>query len=149
MGVALACQAVSSARNAASRTAASGWVARPRTAKIGSVSVRPSACSTVAVTPALTSSYRRLHADEPVMPSSAASDSSGSDIWCSARRAALRSGQAWAAAAGLAAIRGSRSRAPSQASKRVRSAVMRASAEVRRDSSAWAASSPLSVLTWP
>ena len=111
--------------------------------------MRPSACSTVAVTPALTSSYSRLQADDPVMPSSAASDSSGSDIWCAARRAALRSGHAWAAACGLAAISGSRSRVPTQASNRVRSTVMRASIVVRRESRAWAASSPLSVLTWP
>ena len=82
-------------------------------------------------------------------PSSAASASSGSDIWWAARRAALRSGQAWAAAASLRPISASTSSVPTQASNRVRSTDMRAWRADSRDSSAWAASSPLSVLTWP
>ncbi len=85
----------------------------------------------------------------PVTPSSAARSSSGSDIWWAAWRAALRSGQAWAAAASLRPIRASMSIVATQASNRVRSTDMRAWRVDSRDSSAWASSSSLSVLTWP
>ncbi|GIU90366.1 MAG: hypothetical protein KatS3mg010_1465 [Acidimicrobiia bacterium] len=96
-----------------------------------------------------TSPWSRCHASEPDGASSAASDSSGSLIWCCAFSAALRSANSCSAASALAATNGS---TPSTAIQAPRRFVNGPSAAVRVCSStrcAAAAASRLSVVTMP
>ncbi len=145
-GTAKVGHASSSAAKAASRTAASGWEARPRTALIGSVSRLPSGHETWATSCEVKSLCSRFHAPDPVTRSSAYTDSSAGVIWCSARTLARCRAYAWSAPAGTSAS----SVAPSAATHAVNRAESWRRAASWRSSSdrrAWASAERLSVVT--